>query len=698
MSTPGVCLNIMKERQEGDGVGTLKNPEMFLNQDYNLLHQYYLVRGWRYIDDMFPPDSNSIGKNLLEPEKMAKVEWIRPTKLVPNPLLIVDGMSRFDFAQGEVGNCWFLAALGALTFQKDIMKNVFPSGQLFQKDYAGIFHFRFWRFGKWVDVVIDDKLPTINGRLIFAHSKTPSTPQSPRGPIEFWPALLEKAYAKVCGSYEDMKSGNVSEALLDFTGGVHMSVNPGTNPQGLWDLIYRAAKAHSLMGCGTPGKSDFNKKLDNGLVEGHAYAVTGVTKVTSQNKQVELVRLFNPWGGTEWNGDWSDRSPLWNTVSAEEQNTYLKAAEDGEFWMSMEDFCRTYSALDICSLCPDFLNSTSKCHWTSRFHDGQWLAGSSAGGRPECADTFWTNPQYRVKINQMSKACEQQNKDPNILVTLMQKPDKRNRRLIRKLYIGFSIFKIPSEMKNTRGKFPASFFKKKPPVAYTKVMYDSREVMGCFTLEPGEYITVPHTFDPNQSAFFILGILSKMETHTEETYSMDMSKMNIVDFDGAVPFSRQMSDQYKDLNAEQLQKLLNEKFVEGDAKHTGGFSLEVCHSVIALMDHSLTGTLDAEELSQLLNKVRLYKETFFHMDKNRDGILSQTELRNAVDGTGVRVSESLLKLMSLRYGDSSGRISMESFICLAIRLDRMGKIFRKLANGHKMELKEDEWLCLTMYS
>ena len=85
-----------------------------------------------------------------------------------------------------------------------MFNRVVPSGQDFKSNYCGIFRFRFFRFGEWVEVCVDDRLPTRNGQLIYIKAKDKN---------EFWSPLLEKAYAKLHNNYFALDQGRIEDAL-----------------------------------------------------------------------------------------------------------------------------------------------------------------------------------------------------------------------------------------------------------------------------------------------------------------------------------------------------------------------------------------------------------------------------------------------------------------------------------------------------
>ncbi|XP_049882091.1 calpain-A-like isoform X2 [Pectinophora gossypiella] len=483
-------------------------------QDFKDIRSRCLADGVLFEDPEFPATDRS----LYYKERLDRpITWLRPSEICDNPQLFVDGYTRFDVQQGELGDCWLLAAVANLTLYRKLFFQVVPDDQSFDEEYAGVFHFRFWQYGRWVDVVIDDRLPTYRGKLVFLHSSETN---------EFWSALLEKAYAKLHGSYEALKGGSTCEAMEDFTGGVTEMYDMTELPPNFYNILLKAYERNSLMGCSIePDPHILEAETPVGLIRGHAYSITRVKYVDIETPgragKIPLLRMRNPWGNeAEWNGPWSDKSPEWRFIpESEKEELGLNFDDDGEFWMSFKDFVQHFSRVEICNLNPDSLDP-EECpegctkKWEMSVFEGEWVRGVTAGGCRNFLESFWRNPQYTVTLTDVDED-DDENKC-TIIVALMQKNRRSQRHQgVECLTIGFAVYRLP-DYGHVPKPLDINFFKYNASVGRSQAFINLREVSARFKFEPGRYVIVPSTFDPDEEGEFLLRVFSEKTNNMAE--------------------------------------------------------------------------------------------------------------------------------------------------------------------------------------
>uniref|UniRef100_A0A8C3MUM8 Uncharacterized protein n=1 Tax=Geospiza parvula TaxID=87175 RepID=A0A8C3MUM8_GEOPR len=147
------------------------NAVKYLKQDCEALKQQSLKTGTLLKDEEFPACPSALGYQDLGPYsfKTRGIIWKCPTELCANPQFIIGGATQTDVCQGEL--CMYIAwSYFGHTSLHHLFLSSFPL---------------FWQCGEWVDVVVDDRLPTKNRKLLFVHSEEGN---------KFWSMLLEKAY------------------------------------------------------------------------------------------------------------------------------------------------------------------------------------------------------------------------------------------------------------------------------------------------------------------------------------------------------------------------------------------------------------------------------------------------------------------------------------------------------------------------
>ncbi|KAM8709706.1 hypothetical protein ACLKA7_016503 [Drosophila subpalustris] len=682
-------------------------------EDFSTLRESCVGNGTLFEDPDFPANDASL---MFSRRPDRYIEWLRPGDIVDDPQFFVEGYSRFDVQQGELGDCWLLAAAANLTQDPKLFFRVIPPDQDFQENYAGIFHFKFWQYGKWVEVVIDDRLPTYNGELIYMHSTEKN---------EFWSALLEKAYAKLHGSYEALKGGTTCEAMEDFTGGVTEWYDMKDAPPNLFSIMTKAAERGSMMGCSLePDPHVLEAETREGLIRGHAYSITKVCllDISTPNRQGKLpmIRMRNPWGNdAEWSGPWSDESPEWRFIPEHQKEQIgLNFDRDGEFWMSFQDFLNHFDRVEICNLSPDSLTDeqehNSRRKWEMSMFEGEWTSGVTAGGCRNFLETFWHNPQYIISLEDPDE--EDDDGKCTVIVALMQKNRRSKRNVgIDCLTIGFAIYHLTDRDMEVKPQ-GLNFFKYRASVARSPHFINTREVCARFKLPPGHYLIVPSTFDPNEEGEFIIRVFSETMNNMEE----NDDEVGFGETDDRIapalppPTPKEEDDPQRialkrlfdsvagddeEVDWQELKRILDHS-MKDVMVGTEGFSKDAVRSMVAMLDKDRSGRLGFEEFEALLTDIAKWRAVFKLYDTRRSGSIDGFHLRGALNSAGYHLNNRLLNALAHRYGSREGKVPFDDFLMCAIKVKTFIEMFRErdTDNSDTAFFNLDDWLERTIYS
>lgn len=448
-----------------------------------------------FTDQEFPPDKQSLFVDPENPPPKLQVvtEWMRPTEIVKEtnmdtrPCLFSGPANPSDVRQGRLGDCWFLSAVAVLTEASRISEVIITP----EYNDEGIYTVRFCIQGEWVPVVVDDWIPCeFHGKPAFATS---------RKGHELWVSILEKAYAKLHGSYEALEGGLVQDALVDLTGGAGEEIDMRSAQAQidlasgrLWSQLLRFKQEGFLLGAGSPSGSDVHIS-SSGIVQGHAYSLLQIREVDGH----KLVQIQNPWANeVEWNGPWSDSSPEW-TDRMKHKLKHVPKSKEGIFWMSWQDFQIHFRSIYVCRIYPPEMCYSVHSQWR----------GYSAGGCQDY-DTWHQNPQFRLRATGADASLP-----IHVFITLTQGVSfSRTTAGFRNyqsshdsmmFYIGMRILK-------TRGRRAAYNIYLHESVGGTDYV-NSREISCEMVLEPDPkgYTIVPTTIHPGEEAPFVLSVFTK---------------------------------------------------------------------------------------------------------------------------------------------------------------------------------------------
>lgn len=256
------------------------------------LVQETIVKGKPWTDKDFPPKRSSLYDPQIDTDVDAQMynsfQWKRASEIYKTFSVFVGGVDPNDINQGQLGDCYFLAALSSLAEFEDRVKALFVTKEI---NSAGIYLVKFFINGSETLVAVDDYLPVKpDGKPCFATCRDG----------EIWVSILEKAWAKLHGTYARTEGGLPCFAA-NHVMGVPSESFPHAAVEGtddFYDMLKSADERNFTMMAASRGQGE--NRNSEGVISGHAYSLISIKEFTHQGKLIRLLRLRNPWGQGEW--------------------------------------------------------------------------------------------------------------------------------------------------------------------------------------------------------------------------------------------------------------------------------------------------------------------------------------------------------------------------------------------------------------
>eukprot|EP00347_Sterkiella_histriomuscorum_P003203 403365197 len=296
-------IAVQSQRQNDENIGVMKQ---------NITEEHII---WRRLSDIFPQLMQN-GKQLFD--ENIKVEDIKDSGLLQNRSFVQAVKQLFEKSP-------------SLIRQNFITQQVSEDG---------LYQFRFYINGEPKIITVDDYLP-------FFHDKMLSSTINIKPQIQ-WLALIEKAWAKLCGSYEKISNLHTLEVLKYFTNCPNKLLHHDLiEPEEIWRNIEENIKNKGLIFASSGVEKSMNEQHSQGA---HILAINDAFQFTLPNtdQKVRILKMKDLNNITEWLGDWGEKSDKWeirnNGEELKKLLSYDQVYQSGQFYISFDDYINFYNS------------------------------------------------------------------------------------------------------------------------------------------------------------------------------------------------------------------------------------------------------------------------------------------------------------------------------------------------------------------